>query len=224
MNEEAAVHDRHHSSTLGHRRIVWLCAAVAPCSLAATSLEARPQLAGAWWRVGLATGALRSALTTALAHESRAPAPQKRTPELDVGTLIGRFHPALVHFPIAWLLLLALFEWYAALSRRGDLDRLGMGLLTLTVVGLVAAATTGFILAGAHGLEQTAAVILHRNVELVAASSVVVAFVLRVARPTSFNGVVRWVYVALVSGGALVCLYGGHLGGKMVFGEAYLPY
>lgn len=154
----------------------------------------------------------------------KSPGPGSKRKSLSLSRLIGHLHPALVHFPIAWLVLLVLFELYLVSARRSDLDNWGLALGVLTLLAFAAAVTTGLILGdGAKG-RHLAAVVRHRNVELFALGALLVALGLRLARRRAFEGALRWVYLAILFAATGLCLYGGHLGGKMVFGNNYLPF
>jgi uncharacterized membrane protein len=136
-------------------------------------------------------------------------------------------HPALVHFPIAWVFLLLLLEAWALLARRDDLHRAGLPLLVLACVSFVPAALTGFLRASAMGNdpEFRALMIPHRNMNIAAGAACLAALVLRARRGNAAGGAkARWPYLLLVGTGAALLLAAGHLGGKLVFGPGYLPF
>jgi len=142
--------------------------------------------------------------------------------------LVGRVHPLLVHFPIAWLILLAMIDAVALLLRRPGWDRVGWPLLALTVASFVAAAVTGLIrgghvLAGASA-ELSARVLLHRNSALATAGVVLLALALRTWRRNRLAGAARLVYLVLLAAALGLVGLTGHLGGELSLGEGYLPF
>jgi high-affinity Fe2+/Pb2+ permease len=69
-----------------------------------------------------------------------------------------------------------------------------------------------------------APVIEHRNIALLMAGIVLAAVVLRLGRRKNFAGRVPLLYVALLIVASGLAALTGHLGGKMVFGDTYLPF
>ncbi|RJO74291.1 MAG: DUF2231 domain-containing protein [Myxococcales bacterium] len=139
--------------------------------------------------------------------------------------LLGRLHPPIVHFPVAWLLLLALIDAATFLFARPWTTG-GYYLGFLALLSFIPAAVTGFLrynalgLAGdAHELAET-----HRNIVLTAFALLLVAVILRARKKNRLDGAARWVYLALVFAATLAVSLGGHLGGKLVFGAEFLPF
>ena len=149
------------------------------------------------------------------------------TPSRPAGLiLLGRMHPALVHFPIGWVLLLLLVEAVAAWTGKDEWSRVGMFILVLACVSFVPAAITGFLRAAAMGddPEFRSLMMLHRNLNVAAGISCLGALTLRVGWAGNVTRAARWTYVALVACSAGLLSIAGHLGGKMVFGPEYLPF
>jgi len=145
---------------------------------------------------------------------------------LSLADLAGRMHPAAVHFPIGWLVLLFGVEAVALLTGNAGWSRAGLVLLAATTASFIPAAITGLLRASALGndpefLETMA---LHRNLTLGAAAACAVALALRVIAGKDFRGTRRLTDLVLVAVGTFLVLVAGHLGGKMVFGEDYLPF
>jgi len=178
------------------------------------------------------------ALTRA-AEPTKTPAPAADVQEVDTFeavqpptqpvtfmTLVGRMHPALVHFPIGWLSALALIDVLTFLARRTELNTAGHLLLGASVAALVAAATTGFLRAAQLPSDPCTlhAIALHRNVMLAVFGLALGAAGLRWARSTPLSGVRRVAYLGCVFLAAFLVLLGGHLGGRLVFGDTYLPF
>lgn len=139
--------------------------------------------------------------------------------------LAGRLHPLLVHFPIAWLLLLLLLDLVTFGLGRRTWERAGQWLLLLTALSFAAAVVTGLLRASGMQVEGSVAERLsqHRAAALVAGGACLVAAALRRLAP--IRGRARAaVYLLLVGLAVLAVLVAGHLGGKMVYGEDYLPF
>lgn len=124
----------------------------------------------------------------------------------------GRFHPVLVHFPIALLIVGAGLKLRAAVRRRPD--EAGSTLLLLGAVGAVLASAAGLAFAAGSGFRGAAlaAVELHRNVGLAATALAVGVVVV-----DRWRGGRGW-RVALAVGMAAAVGYAGHLGGVSVYG------
>jgi uncharacterized membrane protein len=127
----------------------------------------------------------------------------------------GRFHPVLVHFPIALLIVGAGLKLRAAVRRRPD--EAGSTLLLLGAVGAVLASVAGLAFAAGSGFRGSAlaAVETHRNVGLAATALAVTVVVV-----DRWRGGRRWV-VLLAVGMAAAVGYAGHLGGVSVYGAEH---
>jgi uncharacterized membrane protein len=136
--------------------------------------------------------------------------------------LIGKFHPMLVHFPIAWVMLLLLVDLATFLLRRpwqtfGYLLGLGVALSVFPVVvtGLLRAATMG-----ASG-ELLDLIVDHRNLALTASTVLLIAIVLRVARRNHLVGWTRSAYLGLLLVATALIGITGHYGGMVVHGKDF---
>jgi uncharacterized membrane protein len=139
----------------------------------------------------------------------------------DAAAFAGRFHPLLVHFPIALLVLAGLVELAAA--RRGDrspwLLAARLPLLGLAAVAAVAAAGVGLLLGTSGGY---AGATYDRHLLLgvaTAIGAVVTAFAAR--RRARTGGGQVFVRVCLLVTLAVLTA-GGHLGATLTHGEGYL--
>jgi uncharacterized membrane protein len=143
-----------------------------------------------------------------------------------VAGLLGRLHPGLVHFPIAWVFLLQIVEIPALFTRREEWRKMSLFVLILACVSFVPAAVTGFLRAASASSdpEFRALMLTHRNLNIAAALTCLGALALRIGFPRQFEKGLRWFYMLLLSVCALLLLVAGHLGGKMVFGQGYLPF
>ena len=140
-----------------------------------------------------------------------------------LGRWLGKFHPVVVHFPIALLIAAAVAE---LLNRLLDLEWLG-GAARFSVlagaVGAVVATPLGWLDAAfasySGGLAQTLE--LHRWLgTATAVCSVVTAVLCEMSeRSTSFK-YRRWYLTTLFVGAILVGVT-GHFGGTLVYGRGY---
>ncbi len=138
----------------------------------------------------------------------------------------GRMHPAVVHFPIGWLVLLLLVDLGAFVLRRSGWEKWGLYVLIGTVASFVPAIVTGFI-RGNH-LPNDAGVLAemadHRNLALVMAGLTTLALGIRLWRRNDLQRAYRYVYLLLIVASSALVLLTGHEGAKMVYGENYLPF
>ena len=138
---------------------------------------------------------------------------------------LGRFHPLLVHFPIALLVAAGGLEaWVSWRERRGKptLLRPATGpLLALAAACAVVAATAGYLL-GASGGFAGEAYEKHRWLGFSLAGSAVATAAASFAGKHRPGRAARIVYVVLL-GATLALLVGtGHAGGALTHGEGYL--
>jgi uncharacterized membrane protein len=146
--------------------------------------------------------------------------------EIGAVQVYGRMHPALVHLPIGFLFLAVLLE-LAALTRRGR-EFVGCAgfALAATLIACLPALVSGFVRTSemwpAGAPPDTAT--WHRNLMLGMAALAALALVLRVAFRGRLAGARRAAYLAVLAAAVVVAGVGGHLGGKLVFGESFLPF
>lgn len=133
---------------------------------------------------------------------------------------LGSLHPAVIHFPIAWVTLLFLVELVGLITRRSAWHQAGLYLLFLAVVSFFPAVMTGLLKYGqtTYTGEYDEIAQLHRNLNLFAAGLTVLALLLRVKLKTNNNKLHRLVYVATVAVAAGLVLFSSHLGGLLVHG------
>src|SRR5947208_430404 len=77
-------------------------------------------------------------------------------------TLIGRLHPLLVHFPIAFILFAAAAEIFATVTRATRWHVVAIGSLRAGAVTAVAAAAAGWLMARMPGVDPSATLEWHR--------------------------------------------------------------
>ena len=152
---------------------------------------------------------------------------QPEAGNLTLAQIAGRMHPAAVHLPIGWIVLLTLWEVLVAIRRRQELDRVGMCLGVGAILSTIPAIVSGFL--RAEQLPQNPATLEeiadHRNIMLVASAFLVGAMLLRFYRREGpIAGQRRLIYLALLCVASILVGVGGHWGGALVFGQAYLPF
>ncbi len=134
--------------------------------------------------------------------------------EFDLVPTLGRFHPLLIHFPIALLLVAALAELWALLGGGDRSAFLRRFALMAGAASAALAVASGLIFEESHD-ESNPQLQLHRILGIATTSLAAAAIVVdRIGGPT-------WVRRALVFAGAVAVGITGHLGGQMVFGEGF---
>lgn len=128
-------------------------------------------------------------------------------------------HPPTTHFPMALFPMVVLFDLLSLLQEDGSLYTHAAFVVVLT--GLITAgiaAVTGFV----HLLCDVPAssrawrvAITHMTVQLTALSVLLVSFVFRVGHVNDDNAPVMAVALGVV--GTLILLFGGWLGGRLVY-------
>jgi uncharacterized membrane protein len=145
---------------------------------------------------------------------------------ISAGDLVGRLHPALVHFPIAWLVGLALIDFAGLVLKRDTWQRAGIFVLASTVLSLLPTAATGILRAAHMPSDPSVRTLLvtHRTLNFAVAGLVLAAFALRLVRRNILQGPSRVAYLALVFAAAGLVLVAADFGGRMVYGPGYLPW
>jgi uncharacterized membrane protein len=140
--------------------------------------------------------------------------------------LVGRLHPALVHFPIAWLVGLAFIDFVGLVLGRETWQRPGLFVLAGTVLSLLPTAATGLMRA-VH-MPSDAAVhallVTHRTLNFAVTGLVVAALSLRLLRQNRLRRWSRIAYLGLVFAATGLVLVAADFGGRMVYGPDYLPW
>ncbi len=137
--------------------------------------------------------------------------------EADLTLFFGRFHPIVVHFPIAMLLLAVVIE---IISRVPRFKKLSASLSFLLLVGFISsllAVALGWMIANDRGYDDDT-LFMHRWLG-VSVSAVSLCLWLVSINLIRINAVSRLVLFALVF--ILVSLT-GHQGGNLTHGETYL--
>jgi uncharacterized membrane protein len=135
--------------------------------------------------------------------------------------LIGRLHPLLIHFPIAFVIAAAAAEAASVLAADDGWRTVARRSVRAGAVFGVLAAIAGWRLALAPGMEPSPLLAWHRSVGTIAAG-VTFAAALMTAGAGSRSARAVWVYrMALFAAGLLVAVT-GHLGGLLVWGADFL--
>lgn len=135
-------------------------------------------------------------------------------------TLIGHFHPLLVHFPIALILIAATAELVAVTTRFPEWHMVAVANVRAGAVFAVASAGAGWLLASSRIVEASPVLEWHRWLGAMAAIAAIAAAMTMGemdGRPSR-----QWQYrVALFSAAALVAV-AGHFGAVLVWGADFL--
>jgi len=134
--------------------------------------------------------------------------------------LTGRFHPLLVHFPIALVLIAAVAELVFLTTQFPEWHMVAVANIRAGAAFAVASAGAGWILAASRIVEASPALEWHRWLGLVTALAAVTAALAtgEIDRPPRR----LWVYrIALFSAAGLVGV-AGHFGAVLVWGADFL--
>lgn len=134
--------------------------------------------------------------------------------------LIGRLHPLIVHFPIALVIIAALAESGASLTRDWRWRLVAYANLRAAALFAIAAAFAGWRLAVAPG-GSTAVVEWHRWLGVGAAATTVAAALATVG-DDGRSLVAGWTYRAALMSAAVLVIVTAHLGGVLVWGADFL--
>jgi len=131
-------------------------------------------------------------------------------------------HPALVHFPIAFVVLGGGSEVWGLLSGRETPRRWGASLVLVGLVCLVPTLATGYLAANTQILPEAAAERLGAHER---AGWILLGLLLATQFWKAWGGGrvpdrLRWLYAAVMLSAVLVALLAAWLGGQMVHGGA----
>jgi uncharacterized membrane protein len=141
-----------------------------------------------------------------------------------VRRLLGRLHPPLVHFGVAWTVLA--FPFALARIRWPGLGRTDLVVVALSLAGAAVAALTGWLHApdvmGRPGIEPL--VELHERTAFASVGLLAAALVLRLVMQKRDSRPLRVAYLVLLALVMGLVLYVGHQGGQITFGEDFLGF
>jgi uncharacterized membrane protein len=134
--------------------------------------------------------------------------------------LIGRFHPLLVHFPIALILIAAIAELICLATRSPGWHTVAVANVRAGAAFAAASAGAGWVLASSHIIEASSALEWHRWLGLIAAIAAIMAALMtvKIDHIRKWPGLYR---VALFSAAAFVAV-AGHFGAVLVWGADFL--
>jgi uncharacterized membrane protein len=140
--------------------------------------------------------------------------------------IFGRLHPAIVHVPIGWLMLLLLCDLAVLLGKREELRPASLYIHILTLLSFFPALFSGFINAGNNSTEADFLHLMgeHRNLIIAMALLTTIAFAIRCKAKNQLTGKAGYLYLGLIILATLLIGAAGHIGGKMVYGPDYLPF
>ena len=132
------------------------------------------------------------------------------------------FHPQLVHFPIAFLVLSFIFDLVGAARHSDKWNQFGGFILLLAIISAFAALQSGesskeTLNPMTENLQE--AVEEHENLASTTFFFILVLGIFRgwLQLKGVFNSWMRWGYIILIGTGVFLILRVGHLGGKLVY-------
>jgi uncharacterized membrane protein len=135
--------------------------------------------------------------------------------------LIGKFHPLLVHFPIALVLAAAGAEIVAIRTRRAGWRAIAVANLRMGAAMGVLTLIAGWVLATAPFVEATASLESHRWTGVGAVATTIGA-ALASRRSDVKSGRSLLVYRGALFGAAALVTIAGHLGAALVWGADFM--
>ena len=135
--------------------------------------------------------------------------------------MLHLFHPALVHFAVAFLVAGGLIEALALLGARHDAARFGGWLVVLGTVALVPVIASGYVASNTTELSAGARPILsdHERNGWILLAVFVAAQLWKGWNGGEVPASHRLYYAALLLGGVLLTAFNAYLGGRLVYGE-----
>ena len=152
--------------------------------------------------------------------------PESHDHEAEGGVLdaLAESHAALVHFPIAWVLLLFLWEVWT-LGRGRELQAMGQPLALLAALSFLPTALTGLLHASMLNAAAPLQELLdtHRLLAILSGLLMVVAAGLRFHAQRRPSRAFRTAYLLTLTATLLLVLFAGHMGGQIVRSDDLLP-
>jgi uncharacterized membrane protein len=135
--------------------------------------------------------------------------------------LAGRLHPLLLHFPIALVIVAAVAELVAVLTKYRTWHVVAVANVRAGAVFAVAAAVTGWLLASSSVVDDVGALEWHRWIGTAAMVATVGAALASVGVDHQSPTLQRLYRIGLFWAAALVGVT-GHLGARLVWGADFL--
>lgn len=140
-------------------------------------------------------------------------------------TFIGKFHPMVVHFPIALLIAAALSETIAIVRSKSGISEVTIFCLFLGSISAFAAVVLGWINASGAEYSETigsiSVVTLHRWTGVATMIVAIVASFLAIKAKESSDFTKVKVFRGVLFASAILVSIAGHLGASLVFGLDY---
>ena len=129
-------------------------------------------------------------------------------------------HAAIVHFPIAWVMMVALWEAWA-LARRRKSPEAGLPLAMLAALAFLPAAATGLLHADLMQATSPLSdlIDLHKVLALTSALLMILAAALRLGLRRRPSNWIRAAYLIILAAVLVLCLSAGQQGGLIVRSE-----
>ena len=136
---------------------------------------------------------------------------------MDSALFFGRFHPLVVHLPIGFLLLAAVFEWLSRKSKYHYLKQAVPITLLLGAISAILSVLLGLLIAGDKGYDE-GSLFWHRWLGILVAAISVALWLLKAGYFKAPPKTDVLLFVAVI----LLISFTGHLGGELTHGEGYL--
>lgn len=133
-------------------------------------------------------------------------------------SFFGRYHPAMVHFPVALIVVALLAELLS--FKWPSLRDAAIFCLAIAAMGGVAAVASGWVLAGSREMNGPLVDVqeLHRWLGVATLASCVVALALGLSARRWPKSPARAFYLAVLVGSAALVTLAGHFGATLVYG------
>lgn len=180
--------------------------------------------ASVWAQAGQAKAAAKGdpeVIEDADVAEVRQPAAAQK----GIADLFGRFHPPLVHLPIAWLLLMLIIDGGTFVLGR-PWERAGYYVLMLAAASCVPAVMTGLLREECvKGSPEFKAIVpVHKWLAVTTMSLTLLALIIRVSKKNKLEKASKYAYLSIIFAAGLLVGIVGHKGGQLVFGKDFLPF
>ena len=139
----------------------------------------------------------------------------------DLVVFLGRFHPLVVHFPIALLLVAFVMEFLTRRPRFSDLRPSVSPMLFLGSVGAFFSVAAGLLLAASGGYGGDT-IWWHKWTGIGVAVLSLAAYIIRKRAFASENFQLKRIYSGLVLVSLFLLVFASHKGGSLTHGEDYL--
>jgi len=135
--------------------------------------------------------------------------------------MLHLFHPALVHFSVAFLIVGGCTEIWGALTRRDGARRWGATLVLVGLGSLVPTIASGYVAANTLEVPQGSRPLLdaHEQTGWILLGLLFAAQFWKAWCGGRIPDRLRWIYFAVMVATVLLVAYGAWLGGRMVFGS-----